>query len=78
MEPPLVQVEATWTPDGWPVPTRLTWQSAALDVIDVGRRWKADDGLYLLARVTGGRVFELHTNGARWWARVVSTPPDRA
>lgn len=71
-------VEATWTPDGWPVPSRLTWQGDALTVRDIGRRWKADDGLHLLARVLDGRVFELHTNGARWWARVVSAPPDRA
>lgn len=78
MDPFPVDVEATWTPDGWPVPARLDWQGEALDVIDVGRRWKADDGLHLLARVAGGCVSELHTNGARWWARIVSTPPGRA
>lgn len=78
MTPLPVRVAATWTPDGWPVPEQLDWQGEPLDVIDIGRRWKADDGLHLLARVTGGRVFELHTNGARWWARIVSTPPGRA
>src|SRR5690606_22722673 len=50
-------VEATWTPDGWPVPSRLTWRGELLDVVDVGRRWKDDDGLHLLARVVDGRVF---------------------
>lgn len=73
-----LSVEATWTPDGWPVPSRLMWQGEPLTVLDLGRRWKADDGLYVLARVADGRVFELHTNGARWWARVVSPPQERA
>jgi len=78
MDAELVSVDATWTPDGWPVPARLTWAGETLSVVDTGRRWKADDGLHLLARVADGRVFELHTNGARWWARVVSAPPGHA
>jgi hypothetical protein len=73
-----VSVEATWTPDGWPVPSQIVWRGEPLAVLDVGRRWKTDDGLHLLARVVDGRVFELHTNGARWWARVVSPPQERA
>jgi len=73
-----LSVEATWTPDGWPVPISLTWHDATLAVQDVGRRWKADDGIHLLARVAGGRVFELHTNGARWRGRIVSAPPGHA
>ncbi|NLE50462.1 MAG: hypothetical protein GX613_03580 [Chloroflexi bacterium] len=78
MQREAVMVQATWTPDGWPIPAQIVWRGAPLAVQDVGRRWKADDGLHLLARVAGGRVFELHTNGAHWWARIVSAPPGRA
>lgn len=71
-----VEVEATYSPDGWPTPSRLLWRGDLLPVLDVGRRWKEDDGIHLLARLPGGRVLELHTNGARWWARAVSEPPE--
>ncbi|NDJ76542.1 MAG: hypothetical protein GYB65_09820 [Chloroflexi bacterium] len=70
-----VEVEATFTPDGWPVPSALTWAGVRLRVRDVGRRWESDDGRHLLTRVVDGRVFELYTNGAMWWAKIVSQPP---
>ncbi len=68
------EVTATYTPDGWPIPSSLTWEGTALPVADLGRRWRADDGVHLLARVADGRVFELHTNGVQWWAELVSQP----
>jgi hypothetical protein len=68
-------VEATYTPDGWPVPSRLVWDNHRLIVIDIGRRWKEENGIHLLVRVSDERVFELHTNGSLWWARLVSGPP---
>lgn len=71
----VTQVEATFTPDGWPVPTRLRWNGMTLPVIDVGRRWRAADGIHILVRVPDGRVFELHTNGALWRAALISQPP---
>jgi len=67
-------VTATYTPDGWPIPSSLTWEGAALSVVDLGRRWRADDGVHLLARVADGRVFELRADGGRWWAALVSQP----
>ncbi|MBN1681794.1 MAG: hypothetical protein JW966_16055 [Anaerolineae bacterium] len=71
----LTTVEATFTPTGWPVPSSVHWGGERLPVIDVGRRWKADDGIHILVRVPDGRVFELHTNGALWRACVIATPP---
>ncbi|MBN1202517.1 MAG: hypothetical protein JXJ20_11725 [Anaerolineae bacterium] len=71
----VTQVEAKFTPDGWPVPSVLRWQNETLAIIDVGRRWKTDDGIHLLVRVPDERVFELHTNGALWRACIRSEPP---
>ena len=68
-------VDATFLPDGWPVPYSVRWEGADLSVIDVGRRWRAQDGIHLLVRVPDGRVLELHTNGALWRATVLSEPP---
>lgn len=68
-------VEAVFTPDGWPVPRSVTWDGERLPVVDTGRRWRADDGIHVLALVSDGRVFELHTNGSLWRAALVSTPP---
>jgi len=69
-----VQVQATYTPEGDPRPHSLRWAGQTLRVLDVGRRWVAEDGRHLLVRVADGRVFELRTNGARWWA-ALRTPP---
>lgn len=71
-------VEATYSPDGWPVPSSLRWEGAILRVVDIGRRWQSADGIHLLARVPDGRVFELHTNGSLWRACVVAAPPRMA
>jgi hypothetical protein len=71
----LVEVEATYTSDGWPVPSSLTWEGDKLAVVEAGRRWKTEDGIHLMIRAADGRVFELHTNGSLWWATVVSSPP---
>ncbi len=71
----VTQVEARYTPDGWPIPQSLLWEGETLRIIDVGRRWKADDGIHLLARVADQRVFELHTNGSLWRASLVAEPP---
>lgn len=68
-------VAATYTSDGWPIPSSLCWTGETLPVIDVGRRWKSDDGIHVLVRVPDDRVFELHTNGSTWQARLLSTPP---
>ena len=68
-------VEAEYTPDGWPVPSSVLWEGETLPVIDVGRRWRADDGIHMLVRVLDGRVFELHTNGSLWRAAVIAEPP---
>ena len=68
-------VEATFTQDGWPIPSSVLWDGLALPVIDVGRRWKQPDGLHILVRVPDGRVFELHTNGSLWRAAVIAEPP---
>jgi hypothetical protein len=73
-----VEVEATFTSDGWPMPSVLLWDGDLLRVLETGRRWKADDGIHLLVRVPDGRVFELRTNGALWWASIVSEPPHTA
>ena len=72
------EVAATFTPDGWPLPSALTWDGTTLSIVDTGRRWRCDDGVHLLVRVADGRVFELHTNGARWRGRLVSQPPQHA
>jgi hypothetical protein len=74
----VVEVEATYTPDGWPILSSLVWDGDRLTVLEAGRRWKTKDGIHLLIRVPDGRVFELHTNGALWWASVVSRPPHMA
>ena len=70
----VTEVSAVFTSDGWPVPSQVRWEGAYLDVLNVGRRWREDDGIHVLALVTDGRVFELHTNGSLWRARVVSEP----
>ncbi len=69
-----VEVQATFSPDGVPRPQSLRWGGETLRVQDVGRRWVADDGQHLLVRVAEGRVFELRTDGVRWWA-ALRTPP---
>lgn len=74
----VTEVEATFTVDGWPVPSLLLWKGELLPIMDIGRRWKTEDGIHLLARTHNGRVFELRTNGARWWAGMVSEPPHTA
>lgn len=74
----IIPVEATFTPDGWPRPSEITWNGTALPVINTGRRWRHDDGIHVLVMVSDGRVFELHTNGALWRAAVVSEPPQFA
>jgi hypothetical protein len=71
----VTHVKATYTPDGWPVPSSLRWEGETLPVLDVGRRWRTEDGVHLLVRVPDGRVFELHTNGSLWRACVISEPP---
>ena len=68
-------VEASYSPDGWPRPSSLRWEGETLPVIDVGRRWREDNGIHVLARVPDGRVFELHTNGSLWRACVIAEPP---
>ena len=73
-----VEVEATYMLDGWPVPSSLIWKGDRLVVLETGRRWKTEDGIHLLARMTDDRVFELRTNGSLWWAAVVSDPPHMA
>ncbi|MBN1966918.1 MAG: hypothetical protein JW910_19855 [Anaerolineae bacterium] len=70
----VTEVEATFTPDGWPVTAWLRWDGETLPVSDMGRRWKAEDGIHLLVRVADERVFELHTNGALWRACLISEP----
>ncbi len=72
----VTEVEATYTPDGWPRPSSVRWRGVTLDVVDVGRRWRADDGIHVLVRVDDGRVFELHTNGSLWRAALVAQPPN--
>ncbi|MBN1562785.1 MAG: hypothetical protein JXA10_03030 [Anaerolineae bacterium] len=67
-------VEAYYTPDGWPVPSTLRWNGVTLRIINHGRRWRHDDGIHMLVMVADGRVFELHTNGSLWRAKVVSDP----
>ena len=74
----VTEVQATYTIDGWPIPSSLRWNGETLPVVDVGRRWRSDDGIHLLARVPDGRVFELHTNGSLWRAAVISEPPHYA
>jgi hypothetical protein len=69
-----VRVQATFTPDGVPRPRSLRWEERTLHILDVGRRWAANDGQHLLVRVADGRVFELRTDSARWWA-ALRTPP---
>ncbi len=69
-----VHVQATFTPSGVPRPHALSWAGETLRVLDVGRRWAAEDGQHLLVRVADGRVFELRTDGVRWWA-ALRTPP---
>jgi hypothetical protein len=67
-------VEATFTPDGWPVPHTLLWEGEMLPVAERGRRWRTEDGVHMLVLVDDGRVFELHTNGALWRAALISVP----
>jgi hypothetical protein len=74
----VTEVQATYTADGWPIPSSLRWNGETLPIVDVGRRWRSDDGIHLLARVPDGRVFELHTNGSLWRAAVISEPPHYA
>jgi hypothetical protein len=69
------EVEATFTTDGWPIPATMTWDDVTLPIVDVGRRWKDEEGIHILARVPDGRVFELHTNGSLWQASLISKPP---
>jgi hypothetical protein len=71
----VTEVQASFTSDGWPIPYSLIWHGETLPVVDVGRRWRSEDGIHILVRVPDGRVFELHTNGALWRAAVVSEPP---
>lgn len=70
----VTEVEAHYTPDGWPVPAHLRWQGVTLRIVDHGRRWRAEDGIHLLVMVEDGRVFELHTNGAAWRAALIAEP----
>jgi len=71
----VTEVEAIYSPDGWPRPITLLWNGEMLPVIDVGRRWKTEGGIHILARVPDERVFELSTNGALWRTRVIAYPP---
>jgi hypothetical protein len=70
-------VEATFTPEGWPVPSSVLWDGEVWTVIEIGRRWRQADGVHVLVRVTGGKVFELHTNGSSWRAAIIADPPGR-
>lgn len=70
-----VEIEATFTPNGWPLPHSLQWEGKTLPVIELGRHWRAEDRVHVLALVNDGRVFELITDGSRWWAALVSVPP---
>ncbi|NLX08397.1 MAG: hypothetical protein GXY36_01940 [Chloroflexi bacterium] len=71
----VTEVEASFTPDGWPIPSALRWEGEMLSIIDIGRRWRTEDGIHLLVRVPDQRVFELHTNGSLWRAGVIAQPP---
>ncbi len=71
----VTEVEATFTADGWPMPASVRWGGEILPVIDIGRRWRAEEGVHILVRVPDGRVFELHTNSSQWRAALVSRPP---
>lgn len=74
----VTDVQAIYTPDGWPIPSSLCWGGETLPVVDVGRRWRSPDGIHILVRVSDGHVFELHTNGALWRAALISEPPHYA
>jgi hypothetical protein len=74
----VTEVTATFAHNGWPIPTSVRWDSVTLPIVDIGRRWREDDGIHILVRVPDGRVFELHTNGSLWRAAVVSEPPHYA
>lgn len=71
----VIEVEATFSHDGWPRPRQLRWEGETLAVVDTGRRWRDDDGIHVLVRVRDDRVFELHTNGSLWRGCVLSEPP---
>ena len=44
----VTEVEAVYSPDGWPRPVWLRWEGRTLPVIDVGRRWKSASGIHVL------------------------------
>ncbi|MGQ9850103.1 MAG: hypothetical protein ACUVSU_08655 [Aggregatilineaceae bacterium] len=69
------EVEATFTPNGWPLPHSLRWEEETLPVIELGRHWRAEERVHVLVLVSDGRVFELVTDGSQWWAALVSVPP---
>jgi hypothetical protein len=71
-------IEAHFTPSGMPQPAAIEWRGSRLLVVDTGRRWRAEDGLHLLARVTDGRTFELLYNGVAWRGRLINNDPQRA
>jgi hypothetical protein len=71
----VTEVEATYTSDGWPIPSSVRWNGVTLPIVDIGRRWHEEDGIHVLVMVADGRVFELHTNGSLWRAAVMSEPP---
>lgn len=69
------EVEATFTLDGLPRPHSIVWAGERLVVLNYGRIWRTDDGLFMLVQVQDGRGFQLWYNGALWQARLENSKP---
>lgn len=69
------EVEATFAPDGLPKPLSILWAGERLPVIEYGRTWQTNDGLFMLVRVQDGRGFHLWYRNLLWQARLENTRP---
>ncbi|MCB9438209.1 MAG: hypothetical protein H6673_14630 [Anaerolineales bacterium] len=69
------EVDATFAPDGLPKPLSMVWAGKRLSVIEYGRTWQTDEGLFMLVRVQDGRGFQLWFSSPIWQARLENTRP---
>ena len=47
------EINGKWQPE------RFLWQDRIYTILEVGRRWQAEDGEHILVTVLGGQVYEL-------------------
>ena len=69
-----IEVTAHFDLQGRVTPISFVWQGRSYRVEGTGRRWKAKDGVHILAMVSGNRAYHLIFDGeSRIWKLVHGT-----